>query len=120
MQCYPRNMMLYRLRIITLMGSCIRNDCAKAANIERSEMRGTPDVRVAHPGCACSNSGRISAPQRPYDLSVQILALQPHLHIKLEVIFLSIRTYRIVDLKLLIVFVHFELAAGTSLSLNRS
>jgi hypothetical protein len=54
------------------------------------------------------------------DFSIQIFALQPHLHIKLEVIFLPIRTYRIVDLKLLIVFVHFELAAGTSLSLNRS
>jgi hypothetical protein len=42
------------------------------------------------------------------------------LPIKLEVIFLSIRTYGIVDLKLLIVFVQFELAARTSLSLNRS
>ena len=53
--------------------------------------------------------------------SVQIFSLQPHLHIELEVIFLSIRAYGIVDLKLLIVFfVHFELAARTSLSLNRS
>jgi hypothetical protein len=42
------------------------------------------------------------------------------LPIKLEVIFLSIRTYGIVDLKLLIIFVQFELAARTSLSLNRS
>ena len=52
--------------------------------------------------------------------SVQIFALQPHLHIELEVIFLSIRAYGIVDLKLLIVFVQLELAARTSLSLNRS
>ena len=52
--------------------------------------------------------------------SIQIFALQPHLHIELEVIFLSIRTYGIVDLKLLVVFVHLELAARTSLSLNRS
>ena len=52
--------------------------------------------------------------------SVQIFALQPHLHVELEVIFLSIRTYGIVDLKLLIVFVQLELAARTSLSLNRS
>jgi hypothetical protein len=57
--------------------------------------------------------------QRPHDLSVQIFALQPHLHIELEVIFLSIRTYGIVDLELLIVFIHLELAARTSLSLNR-
>jgi hypothetical protein len=42
------------------------------------------------------------------------------LPIKLEVIFLSIRTYGIVDLKLLIIFVQFELAVRTSLSLNRS
>jgi hypothetical protein len=52
--------------------------------------------------------------------SVQIFPLQPHLHIEPEVIFLSIRTYGIVDLKLLIVFVQFELATRTSLSLNRS
>jgi hypothetical protein len=42
------------------------------------------------------------------------------LHIKLEVIFLSIRTYSIIGLKLLIVLVQFELAARTSLGLNRS
>jgi hypothetical protein len=42
------------------------------------------------------------------------------LHIKFEVIFLSICTYGIVNLKLLIVFVHLELAARTSLGLNRS
>ena len=52
--------------------------------------------------------------------SVQIFPLQPHLHIELEVIFLSIRTYGIVDLKLLIVFVHLRFAAGTSLGLDRS
>jgi hypothetical protein len=52
-------------------------------------------------------------------ISVQIFALQPHLHVELEVVFLSIRTYGIVDLELLIVFVHLELAAGTSLGLNR-
>ena len=52
--------------------------------------------------------------------SVQIFSLQPHLHIELEVIFLSIRAYGIVDFKLLIVFVHLEFAARTSLSLNRS
>ena len=50
--------------------------------------------------------------------SVQIFPLQPHLHIELEVIFLSIREYGIVDLKLLIVFVHSK--PPTSLSLNRS
>jgi hypothetical protein len=65
-------------------------------------------------------SPRVSAPRWPRDFSIQIFALQPHLPIKLEVIFLSIRTYGIVDLKLLIVFVQFELAARTSLSLNRS
>jgi hypothetical protein len=56
----------------------------------------------------------------PHGLSVQIFALQPHLHIKLEVIFLTVRAYGIVNFKLLIVFVQFELAARTSLSLNRS
>jgi len=55
-----------------------------------------------------------------HDLSVQIFALQPHLHIKLEVVLLSIRADRIVDLKLLIVLIHLELAASTSLSLSRS
>jgi hypothetical protein len=53
-------------------------------------------------------------------LLIKIFAFQPHLHIKLEVIFLSICTYGIVNLELLIVFVHLELAAGTSFSLNRS
>jgi hypothetical protein len=53
--------------------------------------------------------------------SVQIFPLQPHLRIELEVIFLSIRAYGTVDFKLLIVFfVQLELAARTSLSLNRS
>jgi hypothetical protein len=50
-------------------------------------------------------------------LNPDFCASQPHLP---EVIFLSIRTYGIVDLKLLIVFVQLELAARTSLSLNRS
>jgi hypothetical protein len=51
--------------------------------------------------------------------SVLIFPLRPHLHIELEVKFLSIRAYGIVDLKLLIVFfVQLELAARTSLSLN--
>jgi hypothetical protein len=52
--------------------------------------------------------------------SVQIFPLQPHLHIELEVILLSIRAYGIVDFKLLIVFVHLEFAAGTSFRLDRS
>ena len=52
--------------------------------------------------------------------SVQILALQPHLHIEFEVIFLAVRAYGIVDFKLLIVFVHFEFAAGASFSQDRS
>ena len=51
-------------------------------------------------------------------ISVRIFALQPHLHVELEIIFLSVRAYGIFDLKLLIVFVHLELAAGTSLGLN--
>lgn len=49
-----------------------------------------------------------------------MFALQPDLRIELEVIFLSIRAYGIVDFELLIVFVHLEFAAGTSLGLDRS
>ena len=52
--------------------------------------------------------------------SIQIFALQPHLHIELEVIFLAIRTYGMVDFKLLIVLVHFKFAGGASFSLDRS
>lgn len=51
-------------------------------------------------------------------VSVQIFALQPHLHIEFEVIFLAVRAYGIVDFKLLIVFIHFEFAAGTTLRLD--
>jgi hypothetical protein len=54
----------------------------------------------------------------PVEALVQIFALQPHLHIEFEVIFLAVCAYRIVDLKLLIVFIHFELAAVTSLGLD--
>jgi len=55
-----------------------------------------------------------------HHLSVQIFSLQPHLHIKLEVVLLSIRADRIINFKLLVVFIHLEFAASTSLSLNRS
>lgn len=51
--------------------------------------------------------------------SVEVLALQLHLRVKLEVVLLSIRAYGVVDLKLLIVFIELELAAGASFNLDR-
>ena len=87
---------------------------------ERSEMRETPDVIGATLARTAAGYRHSSAPRWPHDLSVQIFALQPHVQVKLEVIFLSIRTYGIVNLELLIVFIHLELAARASLSLNRS
>jgi hypothetical protein len=76
--------------------------------------------RFARPAHACSNGQQgLGAPVAACP-SVQILALQPHLQIELEVVFLPIRAYGIVYFKLLIVFVHFEFAAGASLSLDRS
>src|ERR1044072_364044 len=71
-----------------------------------------------YPANDCSNRGRLSALARRAT-SIQIFALQSHLRIELEVLFLSIRTYGVIDLKLLIVLVHLELAARASLGLNR-
>jgi hypothetical protein len=52
--------------------------------------------------------------------SVQSLAQQPHLHVKLQFVFLSVRTGRTTNLKLLVVFIHLKFSAGTPLRLNRS
>ena len=68
--------------------------------------------RLVESGSHCSSDPRLSNGNMQYEVgtpvtahpSVQIFPLQPHLHIELEVIFLSIRAYGIVDLKLLIVF----------------
>ena len=84
-----------------------RNTCVRAWQIAK--------IRRRRPW-----AWKIFSTRRPHDLSVEIFSLQPHLDIKLEVVLLSIRADRIINLKLLIVLVHLELAASTSLSLNRS
>jgi hypothetical protein len=82
-------------------------------------MRVIPDVALLIRAMPARKAAGYRRPSGPHDHLVQVFALQPHLHIEFEIVFPAIRTYSVVNLELLIVFVHLELAARTSLSLNR-